>query len=182
MILASSSPHRRELLSAAGVRFDVVAPAVPEARDGDPMRLAARNAEAKARAVRSPDAIVIAADQVLSVDGRPHGKPAEREAARAILAMLAGRSHELVTAVAVAARGRVRVEEAVARLTMRPLDEREIDRYLDTGEWEGCAGAYRIEGRGVWLFSDIEGDITGVRGLPLLLLGRMLREEGLLLP
>ncbi len=184
IVLASTSPARASILAATGIRFDVAAPGVDEPLDGDPVSVAERLARAKAEAIapRFADAIVIGADQVLSFARRAWGKPADRNQARSQLAMLRGSTHELITGVCLVTHGAARVEHDVARLEMRPLTDEEIERYLDTAEWEGCAGAYRIEGRGIFLFSRVEGDFTGIRGLPMVRLGRMLREAGVPLP
>jgi septum formation protein len=184
IILASTSPARRELLAACGIPFEVVAPRVEESTGADAVILAEELARAKALAVaRShPNDLIIGADQVLSCQGRLFGKPADRGAARAELEALSGAKHELITAVAVAVGGGIRAAHARATLEMRRLSGEEIERYLETGEWQGCAGAYRIEGRGILLFERVEGDFTGIRGLPMILLGAMLREAGVSLP
>jgi septum formation protein len=112
------------------------------------------------------------------VDGEALGKPADRDAAREQLRRLAGRIHELVTGLCLLGPGLREAQVDVARLTVFPLEEDEIERYLDLGEWEGCAGAYRVEGAGQALFSDIEGDRTAVMGLPMIRLVRALRRAG----
>jgi nucleoside triphosphate pyrophosphatase len=184
IVLASTSPARQALLAAAGIPFEAVAPGVEESANGDPVSVAEHLARAKAEAVAAKrrEAIVVGSDQVLSFGGRAYGKPANRAAARGQLAMLSGARHELVTAVCVVSPRGTEVAHDVARLEMRALTDGEIDRYLETGEWQGCAGGYRIEGRGILLFSRVEGDFTGIRGLPMLLVGRMLRAAGATLP
>lgn len=184
IILASTSPARTELLTAAGIPHQVTAPNVSEDLNGEPLQIAQRLARAKAESVAlaHPEALVIGADQVVSLDGVAYGKPDDVRAARRQLSMLAGRMHELITAVAVANRSETRTDHEIARLEMRALDAGEIERYLATNEWIGCAGSYRIEGRGIALFSSIEGDFTAIRGLPMIRLSELLRRFGVPLP
>jgi septum formation protein len=184
IILASTSPARTKLLEEAGIAHEIVAPKVDEDLEGEPLYVAQRLARAKAEAVAAanPDALVIGADQVLRLDGKAHGKPGDLAAARRQLTSLAGRAHELVTAVAVVHRSATRTDHDVARLEMRALEPAEVERYLATQEWEGCAGSYRIEGRGITLFSRIDGDFTTIRGLPMIQLCQILRSFGVALP
>ncbi len=182
LILGSTSSARRALMDAAGVPYRVEAPGVDE-HVPPGMGVAdtvATLAHRKAQAVhaRFPDALVIGCDQLVSLDGEALGKPADREQARAQLKMLSGRSHAIVTGLCLLGPG-VReqyVEET--RLTLYRIAEDELERYLDLGEWEGCAGGYRVEGAGQALFSSIHGDRTNVQGLPMVLLVRLLRHVG----
>lgn len=137
-------------------------------------------AQAKARAVarRFPDALVLGADQLGELEGRLLQKPTSRAEAHAQLQALSGRSHRLLTAVCLTGGG---VEETLveeARLTLFPLTPEELEAYLDTGEWEGCAGSYRVEGRGQALMDRIEGDRTCVQGLPMQAVVHLLRGRG----
>ncbi len=182
LILGSTSDARRALMDAVGVPYRVVAPGVDEDL---PQGMGVADAVStlafrKAQAVhaRNPDALVIGCDQLVSLDGEALGKPSDRDQARAQLKMLSGRSHEIVTGLCLLGPG-VReqyVEET--RLTLYRLAEDELERYLDLGEWEGCAGSYRVEGAGQALFSSIHGDRTNVQGLPMVLLVRLLRHVG----
>ncbi|MGZ6070725.1 MAG: Maf family protein, partial [Myxococcaceae bacterium] len=129
-------------------------------------------------AARYPDALVIGADQLGEQDGRPLGKPASREEARKQLGALLGRAHRLLTAVALVGQGDEQLTLDVVTLRFHPVPPAELERYLDTGEWRGCAGGYRIEGRGQALVDALEGDRTSVQGLPMLPLVRMLRGRG----
>jgi len=173
LILASTSESRRALLEAAGIPFRVEKPDFDEAHPEGvrPSDLAEALALGKARsvAVRFPEALVIGADQLLSCEGRSVRKPETEEAAREQLAFLNGKSHLLITGLAILCESthELRVAHEVARLTMRFLGDDEIDRYLKTGEWQGCLGAYRVEGAGIKLFQQIEGDLNAIRGLPL---------------
>jgi septum formation protein len=188
LILASRSAARAELLERARVPFEVVAAAVDEqaVRDGmlaegAPARdIADALAELKARRVasRHPERLVLGADQVLVADGIIHEKPADRAAARAQLASLRGRSHQLLSAAVVFEDGRpVWRHIGRADLVMRPFSDSFLESYLDR---EGDAvlesvGSYRIEDGGAQLFARISGDIYTIMGLPLLELLDFLR-------
>jgi septum formation protein len=182
LILASTSPARRAIFDALGLRYRAVAPEFEERHDPalSPVELVQTLALGKARAVaaRHPGALVVGADQVAAFDGQVWGKPADEAAARAQLQRLRGRTHELVTGVALVGPGLEKVEHEVAHLTVFRLTDAEVDAYLRTGEWQGCAGSYRVEGRGLAIFSEIRGDLNTVRGLPMTRLVRMLRDAG----
>lgn len=184
LILASTSSTRRGLLAALGLPFECVRPAVDETPlpGEEPEALARRLGLAKAREVaqRFPEAVVIGADQVCDLDGRALGKPADAAAALGQLTALAGRSHRLVTGLAVVGPGGAEsLVVDVVTLTLFPLTPAELDAYVASGEWEGCCGSYRVEGRGGWLFQHIAGDLTSVQGLPLRPLVAELRARGL---
>ena len=182
LLLASTSSARRALLDALGLPYRAVAPDYVERLDAavDPAELVRTLALGKARAVAAqyPNARVIGADQVMVFEGKVWGKPADESAARAQLRRLSGHTHRLLTGVAVLSSGVERVEHDEARLTAFDLDQEEIEAYLATHEWEGCAGSYRIEGRGLGLFSEVAGDLNTIRGLPMTRLVRMLRDAG----
>lgn len=193
LVLASTSPYRRELLARLGIPFRCLAPEVDEdafkAQGASPRQVAERLAREKALRVasREPGATVIGGDQVVALGtaeaGRILGKPGSREAAAVQLATLAGKSHELVTAIVVAHEDRLLAHTDVAVLEMRPLDEAAIGRYLDADEPYDCAGAYKLEARGITLFSRIAAaDHSAITGLPLIALTSMLRELGCVLP
>lgn len=180
LVLASTSSARRALMTSLGVPFRAVAPGVDEVvAEGTPVRDAvAQLAERKARAVarQVPQALVIGSDQLVSLDGVALGKPADAAAAFAQLKSLAGRTHEIYTAVCVVGPGFHATEVDVARLRVHPLSDEEVQRYVDTNEWQGCAGGYRVEARGQALFARIDGDRTSIQGLPMLRVTRLLRE------
>lgn len=182
LVLASTSPARKALLGGLGVPFRAQAPGVDEnVPEGTATPLAvAMLAERKARVVakQHPAALVIGADQLATRSGRLLGKPADEAEAAQQLAMLAGQTHELYTAVCVIGPGFFATEVDRARLTMVPLSANEQQGYLKRGEWQGCAGGYRIEGLGQALFARIEGDRTAIQGLPMELVVRLLREAG----
>ena len=193
LILASASAGRATVLRNAGLRFRQAPAAIDEraleagmlARDGrlDAESLAAMLASEKARAAsgRNGQALVIGADQVMECDGEILHKPADRGAARAQLRQLRGRTHNIYSAIAVASAGETRWQHVdCARLTMRTFSDAFLDDYV-AGEEDGLllsVGCYRIEGRGIQLFSRVEGDHFTIIGLPLLPLLGYLRECG----
>lgn len=189
LVLASGSVVRRKLLEAAGIPVEVRPASLDEraveasAPAHDPSAIAALLARAKALRVAadSPGRLVVGADQTLALGNRRFDKPADRTAARAQLKALAGRTHELHAAVAVARGKDILFEHvAVARLTMRPLGDSFLDRYLEAAGPAVAAsvGAYQLEALGVHLFERIEGDHFTILGLPLLPLLAYLRAEG----
>jgi len=183
LILASTSSARRALMDGLGVPYRAESPGVDE--DVSPT-LSAREAVQvlalrKARAVhaRHPEAWVIGADQLVQVEGEVLSKPADRDAARRQLGKLLGHTHDICTGVClVGPGGHIAEALEVSRLTFYPVSAEELERYLDLGEWEGCAGSYRVEGAGQALLARLEGDRTNVQGLPMLTVVRMLREAG----
>jgi septum formation protein len=189
LILASSSPIRRQMLHAAGVEHDVIASNIDEdvikALHSDAAAMTAELAAAKAVSVSrgSPEAWVIGSDSAVTVEGRPFDKPAGREAAAEHLRAFSGRSMQLTSAVALAHGGAVDWSHAeVANLQVRTLSAAFIQSYLDA-EWPEvgyCVGVFRMEGRGVQLFESVEGSHFTILGMPLLALLGALRERGLL--
>lgn len=192
LILASGSGARRMLLERAGLTFGVQVSDLDEAamREAmgppeslDPSDVAELLARGKAEAVseRNPDAFVIGADQILSLDGRMFGKPASMQDARARLLDFSGKTHRLHTAVVIAAKGEtVWAHTDVPSLTMRRLSPEFIGHYLAAaGEGVlGSVGAYQLETLGIQLFEKIDGDFFSILGLPLLPLLDALRREG----
>ena len=192
LILASQSRARQMLLANAGLKFEAIPADIDERAAEEtsglstPNEIAALLAREKALVVSRarPRSIVIGADQTLALEKRLFTKPADRAQALVQLGALAGRSHELHSAVAVARDGKIVFETvAVARLTMRRLSEAAIAAYLDeAGEAvvTSSVGAYQLEGLGVHLFERIEGDHFTILGLPLLPLLDFLRSQHLL--
>jgi septum formation protein len=182
IILASNSPRRRELLAQIGLVFTVSPADVDESvLPGEaPEPYAVRLALDKARsaAMRAGRGIVIAADTIVVAGGAILGKPADAEDARRMLKALSGRQHEVVTGLAVmdAATRRSSARTAVTKVWFRDLSEREINAYVATGEPLDKAGAYGIQERGALMVERIEGCYSNVVGLPLSLLGEILRE------
>jgi septum formation protein len=182
LILASTSPARRALMEGLAVPYRAQSPDVDEVvpEGTPPQHAVALLAERKARTVASahPTALVIGADQLVSFQGQALGKPPDAKAAAAQLRSMRGRAHDIVTGVCVVGPGFLVTEVDVARLTVLPLTDAEVEAYVATGEWQGCAGGYRIEGRGQALFSRIEGDRSAIQGLPMQRVVRLLREAG----
>jgi septum formation protein len=186
LILASTSRYRRELLARLRLPFEVLAPQVDEtARAGEaPATLAERLALAKADAVAAlhPRAVVIGADQVADLDGRPIGKPGDHPRAVAQLRAMSGRSVVFHTAVAVrrADTGYARVLVAPVRVQFRALTDLEIDHYLRAEQPYDCAGSAKAETLGIALLEAIHSDDpTALIGLPLIRTCTLLREAGL---
>ena len=188
LILASTSPRRRELLALLGIPFDVKSPSFEE-------RLVAACpaieqvqsfAQGKAQSIagQEPEAIIVGSDTVIEVDHDVLGKPDDLAEARAMLRRLAGRDHHVRTAVALVCSTRainvVALSTAVVR--MKRFDERVHERYLATGESLGKAGAYSIQGRGGDLVDSIDGDFPTVVGLPLRLVAQLLTQAGVRVP
>ena len=180
LLLASTSPQRCAILEQLGLEFDVVAPAYDEHDDGlAPVEAVRVHALGKARSVAglAEGRPVIGIDTTVVLDGRAYGKPASPGEAAATLAALAGRGHDVVSGLCVLGEGFEEVAHDTTRVVFRPLTELEIAGYVETGEWEGRAGAYAIQGRGAELVERIEGDYLNVVGLPAALLLRVLRRH-----
>ena len=183
IVLASQSPRRRELLERLGLPFRVIVPDIDEHMDRPlpPAELVAAISGEKARAAQSlagPDAIVIAADTVVALEGAVLGKPADGADAARMLAALAGRTHFVYTGLTVLWGETSRTVSEETAVTFRPLTEREIAAYVRTGEPLDKAGAYGIQGYGALLVEGIRGDYYNVMGLPVCRLGLLLGELG----
>lgn len=187
LVLASTSPYRRELLARLRLPFDTVRPEVDERplADESPEALALRLAVAKARvvALSRPEACVVGSDQVADFDGRPLGKPGDRATAIAQLVAMSGRSVAFRTAVAVATGDALDSALDTTLVRFRRLAMAEIERYVDLEQPFDCAGSFKCEGLGISLFEAIESrDPTALVGLPLVATARLLRASGFALP
>lgn len=190
LILASTSRYRKELLSRLALPFACEAPGVDEDTvkadaSRSPRQVAEILAERKARAVadRHPGAVVIGSDQLAQLDGQVLGKPGSVEGAQQQLARLAGRVHELVTAVCIVHPGGIERLTDIARLRMRALDAAAIARYVAVDRPLDCAGAYKLECLGIALFEQVEcTDHTAITGLPLIWTSGVLARLGFAVP
>ena len=171
IVLASGSPRRRQLLEMLGLPFRIVVPDIDETQlpGESPGAYVVRLARAKAAAVaaREPGELVLGADTTVVVRGTLLGKPSSEEEATAMLAKLQGRTHQVYTAVALAADGRVEDALDVTDVKFRRLDHATLEAYAATGEPMDKAGAYAVQGLGAILVEGIRGDFFGVMGLPL---------------
>jgi septum formation protein len=182
IILASTSPYRRELLARLGWPFEAIAPAIDEEALKDPSLgprgMAEALAEAKALSLTGahPDSIIIGSDQTCACAGQILNKPGDHAGACAQLTFLSGKTHELYTAVYLVFGNQRHALTDVTRLTMRPLQSAEVERYVAMDQPYDCVGSYKLEQHGIRLFSSIETpDYTAIVGLPLLGLNQILR-------
>jgi septum formation protein len=186
LVLASASPRRQELLARLGIAFTVVPSDIPEEHPAAPPADAiAAVALAKARAVAlrlSSDAVVLGADTEVVLDGRLLGKPRDAADAVRILRELRGRAHEVITGVALVARGGEEATSVTTRVTMRDYDTPEIEAYVATGEPIDKAGAYGVQGLGARLVARVDGCLTNVVGLPISTTRELLERWGVRSP
>lgn len=188
LILASSSPRRRQLLSLLGLRFVIKAVSVEERqRAGEPPTdMVLRVSQEKASAVRdaSADELVVAADTIVVLDGAILGKPRDEQEATEMLQRLRGRSHLVYTGISVWHRPQRRMvsELGESRVWMREYTDEEISSYVASGDPLDKAGAYAIQHAEFSVASDVEGCWLNVMGLPLCLLGRALSDFGVVIP
>lgn len=182
LILASQSPRRAELLSRLGLEFEIRPAEIDESYLGHEMpadhaeRLAREKAIAIAR--EEPEALVVGSDTIVIIDDDVLGKPRDPSEAVRMLRRLADREHQVYTAVAVTYRGRTESALEAVRVRFRPLDDRECEEYVATGEPLDKAGAYGIQGFGSALVESIEGDYFAVMGLPVVRTLALLRRHG----
>jgi septum formation protein len=168
LILASRSPQRRAILEQLGIAFEILPVDVEEAAAGDAVEVARANAEAKARAAARlrPGATILGVDTVVALDGEIYGKPPSAAAARETLKRLSGRTHEVISGIALLDPAKPQVAHEVTSVTFRALSDELVRRYVETGEWSGRAGGYAIQGKGALLVRRIMGDYLNVVGLP----------------
>ncbi|MBS7670617.1 Maf family protein [Croceicoccus gelatinilyticus] len=182
LILASASPRRRDLIARLGLEPDGVSPAdIDESplKGELPRPYATRMAREKAEAAASDEAHVLAGDTVVAVGRRILPKAEDADTARECLRLMSGRRHRVLSAIALRAPDgtiRERLSETVVRF--KPLHRQEIEAYIESGEWEGKAGGYAIQGRAEGLIAWIEGSHSGVVGLPLFETRALLKSAG----
>ena len=183
--LASASPRRRELLQQIGVTFKVIRADLDETVGAGeaPLDYVTRLAAAKAdagwlQAQGLPEAPVLAADTAVILDGKILGKPQDRDDAMRMLGLISGRTHEVLTAVALRTEQGMDVRVSRSSVTFRPITAEEAERYWDTGEPRDKAGAYAIQGYAAVFIEDLKGSYSGVMGLPLFETAQLLDAAG----
>jgi septum formation protein len=183
--------RRQEYFRLLGIPFNIMPARIDETMPADRGAIPSPRSWAEEMAVRKVEKImdilathlpiwIFGADTLIAADGEIYGKPADREDAQAMLQKLQGRTHEVVTAMALY-NGRKRIVDCrsmVSEVTFASLTQENIDWYLDTGEWQGVAGAYRIQGLASCFISNISGSYSGIVGLPLREFYVMLQENG----
>ena len=181
LLLASTSPQRRAILEQLGIPFDVLAPRYEEhdPPDADPVELVRAHARGKARSVAAAadGRPVLGVDTTVVLDARVYAKPADAGDAERMLEELAGRTHTVVSGLCLWTPAWEIVETEATRVSFRPLTARDLAAYVASGEWEGRAGGYAIQGKGAAVVERIEGDYLNVVGLPVSLLVRLLAER-----
>ena len=180
LILASTSPRRREILSMAGYRFTVLAPDVNEQAPGfSPESLVqelSRRKAAAAAALAGPDDVILAADTVVVLDGRILGKPGDAVAAVQMLRSLSGKTHSVYTGFTISDKTTAVTRATTARVTMRDITQGEIDAYVATGSPLDKAGAYGIQEAAGMFVQSLQGDFYTIMGLPICPVSVLLRD------
>ena len=181
LLLASTSPQRRTILEQLGIPFDVVAPEYEEhdPPEADAVELVKEHASGKARSVadQADGRPVLGVDTAVVLGGRLYGKPKNAEEAAEMLDALGGKTHLVISGLALLTPGWEVVDHVATRVSFRSLTPRDVAAYVASGEWEGRAGSYAIQGLGAALVESIEGDYLNVVGLPAALLVRLLAER-----
>ena len=179
LVLASTSPQRRAILEQLRIPFEVVPPRYVEDNElgVEPAELVRRHAQGKARSVHAAGRLTLGVDTTVVLDGRTYGKPADREDAARMLAELAHRTHTVVSGLCLLGDAWEAIETESTDVTFRELDPVALELYIGSGEWEGRAGAYAIQGLGGRLVERIEGDYLNVVGLPGALLVTLLERR-----
>jgi septum formation protein len=168
LVLASTSPQRRAILTQLRIPFEAAAPVFDEddRPDADPAELVRTHAEGKARSVHAEGRVTLGVDTTVHLDGRVFGKPADADDAGRMLRRLSGRTHTVLSGLCLLGPGFALVHHEVTDVQFRLLSELDIGVYVRCREWEGRAGAYAIQGLGGRLVERIEGDYLNVVGLP----------------
>ena len=188
IILASSSPRRQEILKLLNIPFKVIIPEIdetpPEGLDAEkvPEYLAAKKVDAVARSLPTGSELpwILSADTIIVMDGKIYGKPESQEQAVEYLNAFQGKTHKTITGLALYNGNLhfVTTRTSVTSVTFAPMTKEEIDWYIETGDWHGAAGAYRIQGLASCFIKKIEGTNSSVVGLPIFELYDMLKEQG----
>jgi septum formation protein len=181
LVLASTSPQRRAILEQLEIPFDAVTPRYEEhdPPEADAVELVKAHAQGKARSVarEAGERPVLGVDTAVVLDGRLYGKAATADEAAGMLDALGGKTHLVVSGLCLLTPAWEIVDHEATRVTFRPLTPRDVAKYVASGEWQGRAGAYAIQGLGASLVSHIDGDYLNVVGLPAVLLVRLLAQR-----
>jgi len=179
LTLASTSPQRRAILEQLAIPFEAVTPEYTEhdPPDADPVELVRRHAEGKARSVHADGRMTLGVDTTVVLDGRVYGKPRDADDAKRMLRLFAGRTHSVVSGLCLLGAGADVLAHEETAVAFRPLSTDAISGYVRSGEWEGRAGGYAIQGLGGRLVERIDGDYLNVVGLPGTLLVSLLEER-----
>ncbi len=182
-ILASQSPRRRELIAQIGIKnFDILVPDADESYDAtlSPQEIVAsicrKKAVAACELAEDPDAIILAADTMVFLDGLRLGKPRDEEDAFTMLRALSGRTHEVCTGVTICRGEKILTRSETTEVSFRPMTDAEIRSYIATGDPMDKAGSYGVQGKAALFVEGLKGDYFNVMGLPVHLVGLMLRE------
>ncbi len=187
IILASTSPRRQEILRNLGIPFSVLSPVYDEPMIPHlkPIELAELHSMKKVESIIRMNLQismpwVLGADTLICADDSIYGKPSNRDEARTMISHLSGRTHEVITAVSIfsLAINYISTKTSTSRVTFMEMDDKQTENYLDTGEWQGVAGGYRIQGLASCFISEISGSYSGIVGLPIHELYVILRELG----
>ncbi len=191
IILASSSPRRQEILKLLNIPFKVVMPEIDESQPDDvtteklPEYLATRKVDAVARSMPAGSELpwILGADTLIELDGKIYGKPRDQEQAVQFLQELQGKTHRVMTGLALynGTLHFVSTKTVISQVTFAPMTREEIDWYIGTGDWHGAAGGYRIQGLASCFIKTITGTNSAVVGLPIFELYDMLKEQGYVL-
>lgn len=187
IVLASTSPRRQEILKNLAIPFTVMSPSYEEPffPELSPIETAELHSMKKVESVIRMDLKisapwVLGADTLICLENRIFGKPGDRDEAANMLASFSGKTHEVITGLSLydATTQYISTTHSVSKVTFMEMDASTIEKYLDTGEWQGVAGAYRIQGLASCLITRIEGSWSGIVGLPIHELYAILREHG----
>lgn len=184
LILASSSPRRRDFLNNMGVSYQIIKPRIDEsALEGeDPLVYVQRMAKTKAQVIAAEhdSEVVLAADTIVVVGKQILGKPVDREDAKRILRTLSGKTHQVMTAVCIGKGSDVRMLTEITNVTFAPLSEDLIATYVASGECDDKSGAYAVQGIGAMFIEKVEGSVSSVVGLPICQVRKVLAEFGIM--
>lgn len=187
LILASTSPRRQEILRNLNIPFSVMSPSYDEPLipGMNPVELAELHSMKKVESIirmhlKISTPWVLGADTLISVDSDIYGKPVDRDDAKRMINSYSGRTHRVITAITLydSEKQYISTKTSISRVTFMDLNDAQTENYLDSGEWQGVAGGYRIQGLASCFISEIQGSYSGIVGLPIHELYDILREHG----